>query len=107
LVTALPDVHIVDEGSTARLVLTGEIDVSIAAKLMSHAERLVGSAPKSIVVDLSGTTFLDSSGVGALVSLSNAANAAGISPVRMKPGPPNVMRVLEIVGLQDVFDVIP
>jgi anti-sigma B factor antagonist len=106
-VTALPDVRIVEEGSTARLVLTGEIDVSIAAKLITHAERLVAAAPASIIVDLSGTTFLDSSGVGALVSLSNAAAGAGLGTVQLEAGPPNVMRVLEIVGLKDAFEVLP
>lgn len=104
--TAAPDVEIVDEGSATRLVLTGEIDVSVAAKLMTYAEQLVATGPTAITVDLSGATFLDSSGVGALVSMTNAAADAGLGAVQLKPGPRNVMRVIEIVGLLDVFELV-
>ncbi len=105
--TVAPDVQIVDDGSSTRLVLTGEIDVSVAAQLATSAQQIVAAAPAAIVVDLSGATFLDSSGVGALVSLSNTAADAGLGRVQLKPGPRNVMRVLDIVGLQDVFELIP
>lgn len=104
--TGTPDVQIVDDGSSTRLVLIGEIDVSVAATLASAAELIVAAAPPAIVVDMAGATFLDSAGVGALVSLSNAAADAGLGPVRLRPGPRNVMRVLEIVGLQDAFELI-
>jgi anti-anti-sigma factor len=106
-VTVAPDVQIVDDGRSTRLLLFGEIDVGVAARLAAAAELVVAATPAMIVVDLSATTFLDSSGVGALVSLSNAAAAAGLGTVRLRPGPRNVMRVLDIVGLQDVFELIP
>lgn len=105
-VTVPPHVQIVDEDSCTRLVLTGEIDVSVAAELATSAEQVVAAAPAAVVVDLSAATFMDSSGVGALVSLSNAAAEAGLRPVQLVPGPRNVMRVLDIVGVHDVFELI-
>lgn len=103
---AAADVQIVNEGSIASLVLTGEIDVSVAPQLLTYADRLLASAPSEVVIDLADTTFLDSAGVGALVALRNAAAQAGVGSVRLRPGPSNVMRVLGIVGLTDTFDEI-
>jgi len=101
----IPEVSTVNEDGTARLVLTGEIDVSIAPAVVSHAEQLLAGRPHTVIVDLSAVTFLDSAGIGALVTLSNSASDAGIGSVRLVPGPRNVMRVLQIVGLTDVFDL--
>jgi len=104
--TGIPEVTVVSEDGTARLVLTGEIDVSIAPAVVSHAEQLLAGRPRAVVVDLTAVTFLDSAGIGALVALNNAAGEAGVPTVQLVPGPPNVMRVLQIVGLTGVFDVV-
>ena len=101
--TAVPDVHVDTQGSTATITLTGEIDVNVAGELITAVSRALESGPEVVVVDLSGATFLDSAGVGALVMLNNSALGAGVASVRLKPGPPNVMRVLEMVGLDDLF----
>lgn len=91
------------EGDRLRVVLAGAIDVSVAAEIGALADSAVADHTGTTVVDLSKVTFLDSSGVGALVTLNNSLTERGLESLRIVPGPPNVMRVLQIVGLDAVF----
>jgi anti-sigma B factor antagonist len=93
------------DGPTVRLVLTGEIDLSAAPDVAVHAEQALAGDPEIVVVDLSAATFLDSSGIGALVVLTNAAERK-TTTLQLKPGPPNVMRVLDLVGLTETFQLV-
>lgn len=97
--------QIVMSGDRLRLVLSGDIDVSVAAKIASLADPAVAAHTGQVVVDLSAVTFIDSSGVGALVALHNSLADRGLGPLRVVPGPPNVMRVLRLVGLDEVFEL--
>ncbi len=84
----VPGVHIV--------ALHGELDVVSAYGL---ALALVEVAGSTLVVDLSGLTFMDSTGIGALVMAKNRilADRRG-ELVLTRPGG-IVRRALEIVGL--------
>ena len=62
-----------------------------------HAER-----PVTMIVDLTFVTFMDSMGVGALVSGYNAARATGTRFVLRNPSE-FVHRQLRITGLTEIF----
>jgi anti-sigma B factor antagonist len=86
----------------------GELDMSTAPDL---AKALADAAPaaSTVVVDLSGVSFLDSSAIGTLVTAGRARSEAG---GRLQVGPRSTIvdRVLEITGLSqssDAFDVLP
>ena len=82
------------------LVLEGEIDSYTAPEL---AERL--EADRSIeVVDLAAVTFIDSSGLRALVQAHQARAEAG-STLRLRSPSAAVQRLLEISGLAGYLDV--
>jgi len=84
----LPGLHIV--------ALHGELDIVSAYGL---ALALVEVAGSTVVVDLSGLTFMDSSGISALVMARNRIVADGRGQlVLARPGA-IVRRALEIVGL--------
>ena len=55
-------------------------------------------------VDLSETRFLDSSGLGALISLHKTLRARNGTLRLLKPAP-NVRQVLELTRLQRVFEI--
>jgi anti-sigma B factor antagonist len=78
----------------------GELDMSGAASL---EEALSAAAERpSIVLDLSGCTFLDSAGVRAI---AGAARQSGrVSIVATDPG---IVRVLEITALDTLVSVHP
>jgi anti-anti-sigma factor len=85
------------DGQRADVVLSGECDLAARDDFMETLMSAVGAAP-AVVVDLGGLTFLDSSGVHALVTAHRSAverggrlavvNAAGM-----------VAHVLDITGV--------
>ena len=86
----IPDVHIV--------VLHGELDIVSA---YDFALALVDVAGSTVVVDLSDLTFMDSTGIAALVMAWNRIRADGLGElVLTRPGG-IVAKALEIVGLKD------
>jgi anti-anti-sigma factor len=69
-------------GGTARIVLTGDLDYSTRGEIQ-HAIQQVLEAERiaAIVVDLAAVTFLDSSAIGALLTLQQSATRQGQSLV--------------------------
>jgi stage II sporulation protein AA (anti-sigma F factor antagonist) len=84
--------------------LGGELDLAGSADVTGTLRRIGGSAPFRIVVDLSRLTFIDSSGLNALVASSREVERAGGSIVLASPSP-HVARILEIVQLPDTVRV--
>jgi anti-sigma B factor antagonist len=82
------------------LVLTGEIDSYTAPELSEH----LGAEPPIEVVDVSGVTFIDSSGLRVLVEAHQARAAAG-SRLLLRSPSAAVQRLLEISGLAGHLDV--
>jgi anti-sigma B factor antagonist len=60
-----------------KLVLNGELDYSECAGLRMNIDRILKASPPACVVDLSGLDYLDSSGLGLLLSLSKEYGAQG------------------------------
>ncbi|MBE3008103.1 STAS domain-containing protein [Microbispora sp. NEAU-D428] len=86
-----------------RIVACGEIDMSTSGRLFSGVlEVLRRQRPSRIEVDLAGVTFLDASGVRALLMSQTAAAEAGCRLTLIKPSR-MAYRVLEIVGLLETF----
>ena len=54
---------------------------------------------RQLVVDLSGLTFLDSSGLRLLIELAADADRDGFT-LGLVPGPPVVQRVFEVSGMR-------
>lgn len=83
------------------LVLQGEIDSYTAPDL---AERLALDPPIEIL-DVAGVTFIDSSGLRAIVEAHQARTVAGSRLVLRSPSAA-VQRLLEISGLAGHLDVV-
>lgn len=61
------------------LSLRGEVDMQSAPQLSQRLTELAAEAPARVVVDLSGVDFLDSSGLGALLTANQSFQGAGIA----------------------------
>lgn len=80
------------------LTLTGELAGPGAERLLTRLDRLLDKGHRYVVLDLTGVTFCDSSGVSALVrGHARASSAAG--RLRLSAASPQVTRVLELSGL--------
>jgi anti-anti-sigma factor len=94
-------------GEDAVLVvqLRGEIDYTNAAAVTEAVRQAVDrDRPEQVHVDLHEVTFLDSSGIGVLISAMKAAGGVG-APYRVLAPNPKVLSQLEITGLAELFQV--
>jgi len=80
----------------------GRLTMVAASELKAVVERAVTSGRISIVVDLAETTFMDSSGLGALVGGLRATRAAGGNLRIARPGA-QVLTVLELTTMDRVL----
>ena len=93
-----------DDDHARRVVLSGEIDLSAHDVLRdTFSQELAGSA-EAVIVDLSAVTFLDSTGINALLTGHKEAEAAGKKFI-IVPGPKQVMHTLEVTGVDAVLDL--
>ena len=84
------------------LEVGGELDVATANQLRTAISTLMGTGCREIVVDLAATTFLDSSGLGALVWASHRMHAAGGRLTVVNPDA-RVAKVLRVTGVDRVL----
>ena len=85
--------------SPERYRLSGELDMATAETLRDALEPVV-QANGRLVLDVGEITFIDSSGLRALLQLSEQMN--GSAPLVLSQVPPSVRRLLEVVGLEAV-----
>lgn len=88
-----------DENRTV-LRCAGAIDFSSRDVLADVAGPLIG--PGEFVVDLADVSFVDSTGIGALVTLSQSLDDVGGRLIVRDPSRP-VQRILEVSGLSDLW----
>lgn len=94
------------DGYTIVHILENRVDAANSALLKSSLTGLFSEGARKVIVDLGQVAFLDSSGLGALIS---ALKHAAISESVLKlagPQPP-VRQLLELTRLSQVFDLYP
>lgn len=95
----------VDRTDPAHPVLhaSGDIDMTSAPELTDIGLRTLDTgAPSGVTVDLSAVTFLDSSGISALVAVNRHALENG-QTFTLRAVPPAADRVLTLTGLHATF----
>jgi anti-sigma B factor antagonist len=86
------------------VAVAGEIDVATSPELRQAIERVIDDTAR-LTIDLSGTTFIDSSGLGVLVGALKRARELGHEGIVLRGIQEPVRRVLEITGLAELFAV--
>lgn len=89
------------DGDKCVLVLSGEFDIVEVDGFLESIRTCLQRAD-CIELDLDAVTFIDSSGLGALVSARNAAREADKAIVVVKVSP-SVERLLQVSGLDSVL----
>ncbi|SRR5712691_3804330 len=90
-------------GGQVVVALRGELDVTDAANVAASLA-VVAARERTVIVDLEGLEFIDSSGLAALVRARYHARRAGFDLLLAAPQQ-QVLRVLAITRLIDVFAV--
>lgn len=82
--------------------IEGEVDLAGVDRVGAELERAAGPAVGSLVVDLTGVSYLDSAGLHLLFKVARRRHSGGgATRVVAPPGP--VRRVLELTGVEAVL----
>lgn len=86
------------------IAVSGEIDLYTAPDLKALLTQVIEDGASGLVIDLSGTTFLDSTGLGVLIG--------GLKRLRSRDGAlavvnvdDSIARTFEITGLDQIFTI--
>ena len=90
------------EDGTVQVTIRGEIDFSNADEVAEGLRAAVSQGPAEMCIDLSSATFIDSTGLGALIEGYRAAADTGTRFVVTNPSP-SFRRVLSVTGLCELF----
>ena len=86
------------EGDVAVVAATGEVDVFTAPGLDTEITTLLEQGTSRLVIDLTGVSFLDSTGLGVLVKGLKTARDAGGS-MQLVVTSDRIRRIFDITGL--------
>jgi anti-sigma B factor antagonist len=95
-------VKTLSEGGTPVVSLSGELDLTNAARVQSVIEDMIAAGTGRLVVEMSGLEFMDSSGLALLVSV-----ARRVPEVELRDPSPIVRRLIELTGLGEILKVSP
>jgi anti-sigma B factor antagonist len=101
------DLHIATEDAgpgAAVIALTGEVDLHTCPEFKEELLRVIADGSTTVVVDLTGTTFIDSTALGVLIR--------GVERLRTEGGrlsvvciDPSMRKIFEVTGLDRVFSI--
>jgi len=97
-------VDVIKEGDIVIVVVQGELDAETSPDLRSTFEELIGGGANQYVIDLAGITFMDSSGIAALVNLFKRVRI-GAGDVKLCGIINEIMKIFQLTRLDRVFDI--
>ena len=93
------------DAATGTIVASGEIDLASSPEFRTAIHDLLDSGVRAIVVDLTAVSFIDSSGLGVLVGSLKRVNELGDGSLALRGLDGPALRVFEITGLDQVFEL--
>ncbi|HXP34398.1 MAG TPA: STAS domain-containing protein [Chthoniobacterales bacterium] len=93
-------------GSANVLPLEGEIDLHVSPRVERSLASIIAKRPQHVVVDLSGVTFIDSSGLAVLIHAMQDVNEYG-GKLTLSGINENVRVIFEMARLDQFFLIEP
>jgi anti-sigma B factor antagonist len=94
----------VQEGDRHVVHVAGELDADTVSELKVLLDDAFDATPSTIVIDMSELEFVDSMGLGVLVTAHNRASESGVG-FEIHDLPDSCRRVFEITNLLDILDL--
>ena len=101
--SALPNFRIetIDTESRITIKLGGELDSATADEVTSRFEQVAADgATKEVVLDLSGISFIDSTGMRTIILIERSASERGVA-LSIVPPPQELTDLLAVTGLAE------
>jgi anti-sigma B factor antagonist len=86
--------------------VTGEVDLFTAAEFKQRVMAPIATGAQHVIVDLTGTTFIDSSSLGVLIG-ANRRLKARRGRLVVACDVEAIIKTLKITGLDSVFTLAP
>lgn len=84
------------------VLLSGEMDLSVAPDFRLVMEPLVGNADQDLIVNMKDLKYIDSTGIGILLSILKARHGMNAS-FTVEEVPPQIQRLFEMTGIAKFF----
>lgn len=94
--------YVSHRGEWTVIEVTGDLDLATAPALRQEAIAVLGEGHRRIVLDLTGTDFLDSLGLGIIVAVWKRVRVHG-GELRLVCPEPRLQRVFRVVDLDQVL----
>jgi anti-sigma B factor antagonist len=94
------------QGGTHVVALEGEIDMVSSSVLLEPIQALADPPPARVVFDLEAVSFIDSTGLSALIQADMAAKAAG-STLVLRSVPPRILKLMKLTQLDRALTIEP
>lgn len=88
------------------LAVSGELDLATTSALRDRIAGVLEDAATPVIIDLSGVTFCDATGLALLVDVKRRAQAHALT-VSLAGPRRNVSKLLRITGLDQAFAMYP
>jgi anti-anti-sigma factor len=95
-----------DGDAFVRVRVTGEMDMATAGQVTTAVAQALRQRPGEVLIDLDAVSFLDSSGIRALLAAQLDGQTCGIM-VRVVNPRGHVLRVLQITGVDGLLQSRP
>lgn len=101
-----PELSVHTEHQDERIVLkpVGEIDAYTAPLLREGVLQATSDGATAVVVDLRETGFIDSTGLGVLITGLKSMKSRGGS-FEIVCSDPSILKILDLTGLSKVFEI--
>jgi anti-sigma B factor antagonist len=83
----------------------GEIDVATAPEFHEALAEMISHTPQLVIVNLTDVSFIDSTGLGVLVGALRDVRTTG-GDLRLVVTQPQIIKLLELTGLDNVFEIV-
>jgi anti-sigma B factor antagonist len=99
------EVTVEERGGAVHAVVAGELDISTAPLLEEALGRAEAEGPPLLVIDLSGLSFMDSTGLRLLIGADARAREGGRRLVLVQ-GNEMIQRVLRLTRLDERLEIV-
>jgi len=95
-----------DHGDVTQLVIQGQLTVEVEGQMNAKSEELVARGKIRVVLDLGGIKYVDSSGIGSLVSLFKRVRLiqGDVKLSNLSGQPREIFRLLRLDQAFEVYD---
>jgi anti-sigma B factor antagonist len=93
-------------GRTQVIALSGELDVGTVDRFRAAVQEAIQGRPTAVVADLSHLTFMDSSGLAAMLGALRDLSRAG-GRLLVACSNPTVLRIFHVTSTHATFEICP